>query len=174
MDPVHDPGLPLDVMCHDIVTRYHAPLHRALLRIRETLSELADANAPPSIDLMRVAFIALADMIEAHLAKEENLLFPALTALSDAERSGRGLPPLPFATILHPIRMMESEHMRIESALDQLREFARDGSGADASTAGWRECIDDLLRLDDDLRDHHKFENEVLFPAALDLERRIL
>jgi len=174
MDPVHDPGRPLDAMCHDIVTRYHAPLHHALPRIRDVLTELADGDAPPAVDLMRVAFTALADMIEAHLAKEENLLFPALTALSDAERSGRGRPPLPFATILHPIRMMESEHMRIESALDQLREFARDVSGADASAPGWREYIDDLLRLDDDLRDQHRFENEVLFPAALDLERRIL
>jgi regulator of cell morphogenesis and NO signaling len=160
-------------MCHDIVDRDHAPLLHWLPRIRETLISLASGESPPAADLMRVAFIALADLIEAHLAKEENLLFPALTALSDAERAGRNRPPLPFATILHPIRMLEAEHLRIESALDQMHELAADVPPEEA-TPQWRRCMMELQQLDVTLRRHHQFENEVLFPAALDLERRVL
>jgi regulator of cell morphogenesis and NO signaling len=174
MEPVHDAGRPLDAMCHDIMSWYHAPLRHALPAIRTALAELADGDAPPAVDLMRVAFAALAEMIEAHLAKEEHLLFPALIALAAAERAGRTRPPLPFATILHPIRMMEAEHLKIDSGLEQLREFARDVLGADAADPRWKQCVADLRNLDDDLRDHHRYENQVLFPAALDLERRLL
>jgi len=172
MNPKAERSPSLDVMCADIEARFHAPLHRSLSRIREGLTALSTSAGPPAVDVMRGAFIAFANLVEAHLAKEENLLFPALTALSDAERSGRGRPPTPFATILHPIRMMEAEHVRIENALNQLRDFA--GDVAAESAPGWQMCLSELQRLDGELRTHHRFENEVLFPAALDLERRVV
>lgn len=171
MNSFHDAERPLDAMCADMA-RYHASLRESLPRIRHCLDTLSTGNAPPAVDLMRVAFTALADMLEAHLTKEENLLFPALSALSDAERTGRGRPPLPFATLLYPIRMMETEHLRIENALDILRNFAADSS--EPASPEWRMCLGELRQLDDELRVHDRFENEVLFPAALDLERRLL
>ena len=168
----HDARRPLDAMCADMA-RYHASLRQSLPRIRESLDALAASDVPPAVELMRTAFTALADMLESHLTKEENLLFPALSALLDAERTGRGRPPLPFATLLYPIRMMETEHMRIENALDILRQFAADASSG-LSSAEWRRCLGELRHLDDELRDHDRFENEIFFPAALDLERRIV
>ena len=172
MNPIHDTGRTLDQMCADMA-KYHASLRESLPRIRQALDHLSNQDVPPAVVLMRAAFTALADMLEAHLSKEENILFPALSAMSDAERSGRGRPPLPFATLLYPIRMMETEHLRIENALDQLRSFAADAS-AEPMSPEWRRCLGELRDLDDQLRDHDRFENEVLFPAALDLERRVL
>ena len=69
--------------------------------------------------------------------------------------------------------MMEAEHLRIETALDILRDFAADASAGPASPE-WRRCLGELRHLDDELRSHDRFENEVLFPAALELERRIV
>jgi len=158
-------------MCTEMV-RYHASLRESLPRLRDSLDHLSAADAPPAVDLMRSAFTALTDMLEAHLRKEENLLFPALSALSDAERTGRGRPVMPFATLLYPIRMMEAEHLRIENALDILRQFAADS--AQPASPAWRQCLAELRQLDVELRRHDRFENEVLFPAALDLERRVL
>jgi iron-sulfur cluster repair protein YtfE (RIC family) len=37
----------------------------------------------------------------------------------------------------------------------------------------WRQCLTQLAQLDADLREHHRTENEVLFPRALELERRL-
>jgi regulator of cell morphogenesis and NO signaling len=174
MDRLHDRTLPLDDMCDGIVERYHASLHRALPRIRGELDALAGAGKSPAFEPIRVAFSELADSIQGHLAKEENLLFPAVAALSSADRAGRGRPPLPFATILHPIRVMEAEHVRIENALEQLCELALEVPEPDAAAPAWRQCLSDLSHLDADLREHHQLENEILFPAALDLERRVL
>jgi regulator of cell morphogenesis and NO signaling len=172
VDPSHDTGRTVETMCADMV-RYHASLRRSLPRIRESLANLSAGDASPAVDLMRAAFTSLADMLESHLNKEENLLFPAVSVLSEAERTGRGRPALPFATLLYPIRMMEAEHLRIERALDILRDFAADAAATPASPQ-WRRCLGELCHLDEELRSHDRFENEVLFPVALELERRVV
>jgi regulator of cell morphogenesis and NO signaling len=174
MERTDDGRRPLDVMCDEIVERYHAALRRSLPRIRDDLAHLYATSMSPAILRLATVFSELAELIEAHLAKEENLLFPALEALANAERTGGTRPPLPFATVLHPIRLMEAEHARIALALDRLRELVLAVSEPDTLSAAWHQCMADLSRLDDDLREHHRTEDEVLFPSALELERRML
>lgn len=174
MEPADDGRRPLDVMCDEIVERYHAALRRSLPRIRDELVHLAATGTSPALVALGAAFAELAELIESHLAKEENLLFPALEALANAERTGGSRPPLPFVTVLHPIRLMEAEHVRIELALDRLRELVLAVSEPDTLSAAWHQCMADLSHLDDDLREHHRTENEHLFPHALELERRVL
>ena len=174
MGRTDDPGPPLDAMCDDIAERYHAALHRSLPRIRDELSALCRSLPTRAVQEVSIAFGELADQIESHLAKEENLLFPALDLLADADRAGGPLPTLPFSTILHPIRMMEAEHVRIEAALDRLHEAALEVAEPDNLTPSFGRCMTELAQLDADLREHHRTENEVLFPHAIDVERRLL
>jgi regulator of cell morphogenesis and NO signaling len=170
MDRPDDYGRSLDAMCHDIVGRHHASVFRALPRVRD---ELARLSSSPALAEMRLAFASLADAIRGHLAKEEHLLFPSFVALATAEREGTR-PALPFATVLHPIRMMEAEHVRIEAALDRLQAAALGVAEPDSLSPGWRRLVSELSELDTDLRDQHRTENEILFPRALELERRLL
>jgi regulator of cell morphogenesis and NO signaling len=174
MGRIHDAGHPLDAVCAEIVERYHASLHQALPEIAKALGHALAIAPSPELDQFGAAFADLATLIRAHLAKEENLLFPALDALSGAERAGGARPPSPFATLLHPIRVLEAEHLRIEQALDQLQELALTVPEPAARTQAWRRALHDLEHLDRGLRDHHRMENEVLFPRALELERSIL
>ena len=164
----------IEVVCGAIVDRYHAPLQEALPRIRDAIAALSVTAASPELEMLRVAFDEVAELIADHLAKEEHLLFPAFAALSAADRGEGRRPAIAFATVLHPIRLLEAEHGRIEMALDRLRERARAVVDPDASSPAWRRCLADLARLDAELRAHHRVENEVLFPRALELERRLL
>lgn len=165
---------PLDVLCADIVDRYHASLHQALPRIRDQLADLVASGAGPAIRAARIAFAELADQIEGHLAKEEHLLFPALEALAAADRSGLRRPSPLFVTVLHPIRLMEGEHVRIEAMLDALRELALEVMEPDSLHPGWRRCLVELAQLEHDLWAHHHLEDAELFPRALELERRLM
>ncbi len=164
----------IELLCDAIVDRYHASLHEALPRIRDEMQSMSATPASPAMEMLRVAFAEVAEQIESHLAKEEHLLFPAITALSIAEREGTRRPPLAFATVLHPIRFMEAEHARIETAVDQLRVLARAVPESDTLSPIWHRCMGDLAKLDSELREHHRTENEVLFPRALELERRLV
>ena len=174
MERVVDCAMDVEVLCEAIVDRYHASLQEQLPRIREELTSLSATAASPQLEMLRIAFTDVADQITAHLAKEEHLLFPAIAAMASAERAGDRRPPLAFATVLHPIRFMEAEHSRIEAALDHLRELARAVAEPDTLSPNWHRCMADLAKLDVELREHHRAENEILFPRALDLERRLL
>lgn len=171
MDHNGDSGRPLDELCDFIVERYHAYLHRALPLIGAELAGLTGVD--PSIAETRAAFADLANEIQGHLAKEENLLFPAIEALARAYREGGSRPALPFVTVLHPIRLMETEHLRIETAMDRLRDLTHTYAVPEGAPDNWRHCLSELSRLDADLREHHRTENEVLFPHALELEYRL-
>jgi regulator of cell morphogenesis and NO signaling len=174
MDRFADAARPLDALCEDIVDRYHAALHRELPAIREDLAALCTASGSSTFREVRGAFDGLADLIEGHLAKEEHLLFPALEALAAADREGRRRPAMPFVALVHPIRMMEAEHLRIESAMDHLRDLVLEVEEPDSLLPGWRRCLSALARLDRELQDHHRCEGDHLFPRALELEHRLL
>ena len=163
----------IDALCNDILDRHHAYLHRTLPLIRAQLARLSDASAPPvpSVTAARLAFEDLAQQLERHLAKEENLLFPALDALAKADREGGHRPALPFPTVLHPIRVMEAEHARILTAIERLRQVTGGFVASPDAPEAWRECLEEFEELDADLRLHLRVENEVLFPMALELER---
>lgn len=170
----HDAAPPIDELCASIVSRHHAYLHRALPIIEEDLRRLAAADcAPGALAEMQAVVADLVHQLKGHLSKEENLLFPALAALAQAEREGGSRPALPFPTVLHPIRMMETEHARIEAAMARLRALTRGFAPEDEATVAWRHCLTQLAQLDADLREHHRTENEDLFPRALELERRL-
>jgi regulator of cell morphogenesis and NO signaling len=170
----YDLAPPIDELCAGIVSRHHAYLHRALPIILGDLGRLADDDcAAGPLAETRAVVAELVQQLRGHLSKEENLLFPALVALAQADREGRGRPALPFPTILHPIRMMETEHARIETAMARLRALTRGFAPEDDATVAWRHCLTQLAQLDADLREHHRLENEELFPRALELERRL-
>ncbi len=163
----------VELLCEAIVDRYHASLHEALPRIGEGMQSMSAAASSPTVERLRAAFADVAEQIEAHLAKEEHLLFPAIAALSAADRAGGRRPALAFATVLHPIRVMEAEHARIERAVDRLRELAKAVPEPETRLPHWRRCMAELAALDTELREHHRAENEVLFPRALELEQRL-
>ena len=174
MDRLDAATTPLDVLCGDIVDRYHAALHRSLPQIREELAELCASGGSEALRNVRIAFDHLADQIEGHLAKEEHLLFPALEALAAAQREGQRRPPMVFVALVHPIRLMETEHLRIEDALDRVRDAVLEVAEPESLNPRWRRCLASLAQLGRDLGEHHRAEGDVLFPAALELERRFL
>lgn len=174
MDRIADTARPLDVLCEDIVERYHASLHRSLPRIRDELAALCGDGCSAALREMRLAFSDLADQIEGHLAKEEHLLFPALEALAAADRDNGHRPSTPFVTVLHPIRLMETEHARIETLLELLRDLSLEVAEPESVLPGWQRCVTELAVLDRELRQHHRVEHDVLFPLALAIERRLV
>jgi regulator of cell morphogenesis and NO signaling len=174
MDCSDDGRRSLDVMCDEIVERYHAALHASVPRIRHELAAFAERATSPAAHEMCDVFAELDDQIQSHLAKEEYLVFPALAALSDSAKGPLLRPRSTFATVLHPIRLLEAEHVSIERTLDRLRELAQSVEEPDSLLASFQHCMTDLAELDRHIREHHRVENEVLFPRALEIERQVL
>lgn len=168
--PHQRPAAGLDELCADAIRRRHRELRRDVRRVREQLRGLADAGSP-SPDIVQ-QFDGLATFLELHLVKEENILFPALEALAEAARAGASRPPLPFPSVLNPVRLLEGEHVRVHDLLARVREAARLAQ-PDAGEERWAPVFNALATLEATLDEHVRFEDEVLFPKALEVERRL-
>ena len=159
----------------DIASRQHVYLRRMIARLLEQTIRLDERNAAtqPAVRELRHSLADFSVQLQGHVAKEENLLFPALQALALAERDGTIHPALPFPTMLNPVRLLEGEHIRIEAALARIRRAIEGTAVPEAEREAWRRLVAGFSQLEADLREHHRSENEELFPLALELEARL-
>jgi len=168
------PEWALDELADYIVDRHHRYVQGAIPAVRASLAAAVDrwgaAHGP--VLVVQALFDELADELESHMAKEEHLLFPAIRDLARAKRRHVSSPPAPFATLMHPIRVMEDEHARANHLLADLRRETGDYHAPAAADEAGHECYRQLAAFDDDLQVHIHLENDLLFPRALELERQ--
>lgn len=112
--------------------------------------------------LVRLVEAITADLL-VHLSKEENILFPYILEM-EREQS---IPPSPFGSIAHPIRVMDRDHRALTELVVELHAVL------DAGDAGTSELKDQLLRLEADLERHMLLEDGVLFPRSIALEAEL-
>lgn len=159
--------------CRLVECHHHGPLRASLGGLRTCLAAACGRieHVAPSLAESRRLLEALAESLLVHFAKEENILFPAFAALEDARRRNGPRPPLPFSTVLHPIRAMEAEHDRIMSGLRQLIDLVDQAQpGGQFEIA--QECGSQLECFSRELIAHANFENDFLFVKGLELEEQ--
>ncbi|MFZ5477478.1 MAG: radical SAM protein [Myxococcota bacterium] len=130
-----------------ILDQHHTFLHAELPRLAHALEEAPRQLRAPFAHLMRVE--------QAHMQKEEGSLYPAILRLCEDERAD--------ADLGAAVAQMIVDHDEVRTLEDAMRNAARD--------AGPLEL--DLLALLDDLVEHHRLEEEELFPAVLALVKAL-
>jgi len=148
---------PLPELIDLILSRYHEPLHTdlpALIAAAQRV-ERVHARKPSCPSGLAMVLVQLAIELEAHMAKEEQKLFPAIRA----GRSG--------ADVHMPIRRMMAEHDDHGVSLRRVRELATDFVPPAEACATWRALYAGLEKLEAELMEHIHLENNVLFPRAL-------
>lgn len=106
------------------------------------------------------------------MRKEEHVLFPYIVELERAKKANLS-PPIPhFGTVKNPIRMMMAEHDADGDRLRKMRAVTNDYSLPDGACPSFTALYAGLEDLERDLHKHIHLENNVLFPAAAELESR--
>jgi regulator of cell morphogenesis and NO signaling len=99
---------------------------------------------------LTAALIALADDLESHMQKEEQVLFPMIR--------GGGHP-----MIAHPIAAMRAEHAEADHLLGQVLQVTRNLDLPVGACRSWTALYTGLRKFADDLAAHMALENDVLF-----------
>lgn len=164
----------LDELTRHIVDTHHRYVRQTCPVIMGWLDTLAttSAEAHPELADVRATFSALRDELTSHMLKEENVLFPFIDELAIAIRSRTRPPAGPFGTILHPVRVMESEHESALELLEHVRSLTNGYTPPAGASQTHRACYEELAKFAADLDRHIHLENTVLFPKALELENR--
>lgn len=149
---------PLPALIDFILTRYHNPLRADLTALLEAARKVERVHAKkPSCPQGLASHLEQLDgELRQHLAKEEEVLFPAI-------RSGATR-----ANVDMPIRVLMQEHDDHGTNLQRLRALATDFDAPPEACATWRALYAGLEKLEAELMEHIHLENNVLFPRARD------
>lgn len=147
--PIHDPT----ALTRHIETRYHARCREQLPPFAEMAAKVeavhsGDEHAPKGLS---VVLRRLIGEMEVHMKKEELILFPAI-------RRG-GMPG-----IENPIAVMRADHDDHDRAVAEIRRLTHDLTLPEDACRTWTALYQGLAAFLDDLHEHIRLENEVLFP----------
>ena len=157
---------PLEELCDHIVDHHHGYLREELPPLRALVEKVDRAHGDRHPELHEVAttFAGLAQELEQHMVKEEQVLFPACVALE------QGVDPhLPFP-VDAPISAMVDEHEEVAAGLSRLRALTAGYAPPADACNSYRAMLDRLETLERDTHMHVHEENNILFPRAAALE----
>lgn len=164
-------GLEPSAIADHIEHTHHATLRAELPRLSELAEKVVTVHGghhPELVDV-RDTLEALRADIEPHLEREEQILFPLIREIDAALRSGREV----NGNLKNPVSVLEDDHEQVGALLARLRELTTDYTTPDDGCASYRALYDGLHALADDTHLHVHTENNLLFPAATDAERRL-
>jgi regulator of cell morphogenesis and NO signaling len=136
-----------------ILTRYHE-MHRADLASLVPLADRVErvhAGDPDAPTGLARAIRTLAQEMEDHMAREEQILFPAM-------RTGGG------PGIEHPIAVMRADHDDHAESIALIRRLTDDLTPPEHACGSWRSLYGGTATLLEELAAHIALENDVLFP----------
>ncbi|MCB1183935.1 iron-sulfur cluster repair di-iron protein [bacterium] len=155
-----------------IVDTHHAFMKRELPRIADLLAKVRNAHEGHHPELADLAGVygALRAEIEAHLGKEEQVLFPLIQEMEATRQAGNAH----CGSVNNPIRVMEHEHDNAGAALAKMRELTDDYTVPADGCATFAAMLDGLAAIERDLHIHIHKENNILHPRAARLESDLL
>jgi regulator of cell morphogenesis and NO signaling len=163
---------PLDELVHHIVRRHHGYLRETLPSTALKLEKVVRAHGTKHDFLaeLQQVFGWLSNELTSHMAKEETVLFPHISAMEAALRNNSSAPPAPGGTVRNPISRMEHEHDDVGLALGGIRAITSGYEPPQGACNTFRALCAQLAQLECDLHTHIHLENNILFPRAAALE----
>jgi regulator of cell morphogenesis and NO signaling len=152
--------LPLHELTGYIVSKHHQFLKTELPRLSQMSARVAKVHGGQTPSLVEMAHVyeGLFDELLHHIMKEEQILFPAIEAMSRGRSKGFALDG--------PIGCMIAEHDDAGTALQRLRELSHGFVPPAEACNTYRALFAGLADLEKDLHTHIHLENAVLFPGA--------
>jgi len=166
----------LNFLADYIENNHHTYVREALPALTEYTTKIARVHGEWHPELREIArhFAAVASELNAHMPKEERVLFPYIRRLNEAEKVGASVVRPGFGSIQNPINMMEMEHEAAGNSMEAIRELSNNYTLPAYACTTYRLAFAKLQEFEADLHQHIHLENNILFPKAVALEQKVL
>lgn len=164
----------LSSLIDHIVHTHHSYCRTEIPRVQALLEKVAQVHGArhPELIPMKLAFGFVGEEMLDHMLKEEQVLFPYIKGLEQANAKG-ALPPVTvFGSVARPIECMMRDHERAGNEMQQLRESSHGYAVPNDGCITYKALMDALREYEQDLHLHVHLENNILFPKALEMETR--
>jgi regulator of cell morphogenesis and NO signaling len=170
--PVDWTQTPLGQLIDHIVSTHHAYMKQELPRVASLAQKVVNRHGDTQTHLpvIQIALTQLEDELTHHLSKEENILFPYITALEAALTSGSAHPDACFGAVANPIGMMTIEHEAAGALLADVQRLSDNFTTPVGACPTYHAFYNGLKEFQRDLHRHIHLENNILFPRAILLE----
>lgn len=165
----------IDFLADYIVNTHHSYVEKTLPDIRtyaEKVKNVHGSRHPELIPIRQLVETVYTELM-SHMVKEEKILFPYIKEMAKASGGKQPLQASHFGTVQNPINMMEMEHEAVGEALAQIRELTNNYTLPDDACASYSLLYRLLDEFEQDLILHVHLENNILFPKALEIEKKL-
>ena len=165
-------SVPPSRLIEHIVNFHHQYVRRSLGRLNQLFDQVMTAHGGTHRELPQLLrhFHALADGLVQHMLKEEQMLFPYIVRLDEAEARHQPAPSAPFGSVTNPVRMMRLEHDNAGDEMKAMRKLTHDYAQPKTDCNSFRALYAALEEFERDLHQHVHLENNILFPRAETME----
>ncbi|CAN5293161.1 iron-sulfur cluster repair di-iron protein [soil metagenome] len=161
----------VDYLCEHIVNIHHNYVRNTnpnLIAWSEKVA-LRHGDHLPYLLEVRDLVKEVVNELDAHMMKEEHVLFPYITNLALMARKGEK-PVAPFGSVANPIKMMENEHVQVGEMIQKIQDVTNNYTPPLEACNTFRILFQTLKAYEEDLFLHIHLENNILFPKAIKLE----
>lgn len=164
----------------DFLANYIVNIHHSYVRDSSSmLSDLSDkitrvhGDAHPELATVQKHLKILLQEMLSHQIKEEKILFPFITEMVTSEKESKPLGFPPFGTIESPVDMMRDDHTAAAEHIHAIEKLTQGYNVPADGCESYKLYYHKLKEFDDDLHQHIHLENNILFPKAIALEKRL-
>lgn len=165
----------LDFLADYIVNIHHNYVNNTkqpLLDLANKINQV-HGDAHPELAEIQNHVIAMMQEMTVHQNEEETVLFPFIKALVKGEKEGK-LPDMnQFDTVEDPVEMMLHDHKAVADHVHTIEKLTNTYEVPADGCESYKLFYHKLHELDDDLHQHIHLENNILFPKAVQLEKKL-
>jgi regulator of cell morphogenesis and NO signaling len=147
-----------------------------LPRLDGLLAKVQKAHSSMHSDMLgqlRHAYDSLRTELEAHLMKEEQILFPLIKETEAFVHGGGAKPVSHCGSVANPIRQMEREHDDAGNELAIMRKLTGGYQLPIDACQTFAALYEGLAAMEADLHEHIHLENNILFPKSIEREAQM-
>ncbi len=158
-----------------IVNTHHEYVKKELPQIFAYIQKVASKHGERHPELYNIfeAVAAIKEEMEAHMQKEEMILFPRIKETEKLAAASPGQLQLQMAYLQSPITVMEQEHDHAGSLMEEIRKLTHNYQEPGDACTTYKLTYASLKAFETDLHQHVHLENNILFPKALELFRQL-
>ncbi len=159
-----------------IIDKHHVFTINEIERLTPLMDKVCGKHGTQHTELFEIQklFRALCDELIPHMKKEEMVLFPYIKVLAAVISTNIPVAEPHFGTVKNPVRMMMTEHDSAGDLLREMRQLSNDYTLPEGACPSYTGLFFGLEELEKDLHRHIHLENNVLFPQAIELEKKVL
>lgn len=166
---------PLDLLVDYIEKKHHRYIEEktpVLLAFLDKLTKVHGGRHPELFEINNL-FKASAGELAQHMKKEELILFPFIKKMVQSNITHTKIESPHFGLVENPITMMKHEHEHEGERFAKIATLSNDYTPPADACNTYKVTFSMLQEFEQDLHKHIHLENNILFPKAIELQKKV-